>query len=100
MRISDWSSDVCSSDLSELQRRKARQREHEADDPEADDHGRFRPSEMLEMMVNGSHSEHALAGGLVACDLHDHRHRFKHEQAADDSQIGRASCRERGCMYV
>src|SRR3546814_6967796 len=36
---------------SQLQRGEAREREHEADDPEADDDSRLRPAHLLEMMV-------------------------------------------------
>ena len=38
------------------------------------------------MMVDRRHLEHALAGELERHHLHDDRHRFEHEQPADDRQ--------------
>ena len=37
-------------------------------------------------MVDRRHPEHALAGELERDHLHDHRHRFEHEQPADDGE--------------
>ena len=50
----------------ELERGEADQREDQADDPEADDDRRLGPAELLEMVVDRRHPEHALAGALVA----------------------------------
>ena len=64
----------------------AREREHDRDDPEADHDLRLGPAHLLEVMVDRRHPEHALAGELERDHLHDHRHRFEHEQPADDRQ--------------
>ncbi len=42
--------------------------------------------ELLEVMMDRRHPEHALAGQLERHHLHDHRHGFEHEQAADHRQ--------------
>src|SRR5688500_1265343 len=70
----------------QLQGRQAGERQHEADDPEADDDRRLRPAELLEMVVDRRHPEDALAGALVDQDLDDHRQRLDDEQAADDAE--------------
>src|SRR3546814_17856127 len=74
MRISDWSSDVCSSDLRDIRGQHGRR--HAGGDgaepvakPDAGDDG-----------------------GALWCGGDDRR--------AGDRQIGRASCRERVCQYV
>src|SRR3546814_1482133 len=72
MRISDWSSDVCSSDL--LSRARRRERAAQADQAV----GKFRQESWC------------AAGGR---DVHERR-------ACALPQIGRASCRERVCQYV
>src|SRR5437763_4098759 len=63
----------------QLERGQARQRKHHGDDPEADHNLRLGPAELLEMMMQGCHLEHALAGELERGHLHDHRHGFQHE---------------------
>src|SRR3546814_5046859 len=83
LRISDWSSDVCSSDLVE-----GRVLAHQDD-------------------VHGGEVDHLRPahGGVIAA-LAPYRHRarpgidpaFPEEQVA--REIGRASCRERVCQYV
>src|SRR5215813_9295847 len=70
----------------QLQRRQSHERKHHRDDPEPDHDLRLGPAELLEVMVDRRHPEHALAGELERDHLHDHRHRFEHEQAADDRQ--------------
>src|SRR3546814_16360471 len=77
MRISDWSSDVCSSDL----RRAPQQRPQRADDVRDVD--------------------------IAGRDLVEHRCEEKEVVATDQrdfdvtlAEIGRASCRERVCQYV
>src|SRR3546814_3462474 len=80
MRISDWSSDVCSSDL-----RPCDEREQCRDDQ----HSRLR------------REHHAAAVEIVGdraredADQHD-----RDRRARLNEQIGRASCRERVCQYV
>src|SRR3546814_1290130 len=71
MRISDWSSDVCSSDL--RGQREAGEAGH----------------------------EHAAAAEDVAEPAAgDQHHGIGQAIGGDDEQIGRASCRERVCQYV
>src|SRR3546814_5251981 len=94
MRISDWSSDVCSSDLfGEIIRA---------------------PDEVLEMdgMPRGLHVlDHAgIERGRILLDLHPVALRqggpgvlpYEHHQISmiGTLEIGRASCRERVCQYV
>src|SRR3546814_13127933 len=100
MRISDWSSDVCSSDL--LGRRQARRREQAAGILLAHVVG-----EGLEALAAGGDEvlvEHPLAAVVtleqplveqleqpaVAVEAH----------LEEEVEIGRASCRERVCQYV
>src|SRR3546814_1280758 len=71
MRISDWSSDVCSSDL-------------------------FRPEQGQKTIVGEQildRLDNEEKAGLREI-------RFLHEQTLLFCQIGRASCRERVCQYV
>src|SRR3546814_9837886 len=98
MRISDWSSDVCSSDLRERERPGERL-------------GRARKLAVA--------AEHAVAGeqghgGGAGREAALHRQRFPHwiafvlgeaegvlaRRAEGGAEIGRASCRERVCQYV
>src|SRR3546814_14246750 len=97
MRISDWSSDVCSSDLprSEWDRLDTGQRR------------------LVESFIEGFN---ALGQGLAVERLSFHRDKqavlaVRLDQSADQpilrlndtsdtEQIGRASCRERVCQYV
>src|ERR1700676_3908371 len=72
--------------LSQLQGRQPGEREHDRNDPDANDDLRLGPAELLEMMVDRRHLEHALAGELKRHHLHDDGHRFEHEQPADDRQ--------------
>src|SRR3546814_7342533 len=79
MRISDWSSDVCSSDL--------------------------RPPGHL-LQVFESLGEDAAIAPKLAVDLHQVAGQLVgalvvlERQRRGDGQIGRASCRERVCQYV
>src|SRR3546814_6102026 len=85
MRISDWSSDVCSSDLlARLLRQRLGGRR-----------GFFHQGAVaLRHLVHAAHSRVDLleAGGLLA--------RGGGDLGDDVREIGRASCRERGCQYV
>src|SRR5487761_2288691 len=72
--------------LSQLQRREARKRQHHRDNPEADDDLRLGPAELLVVVMDRRHPEHALAGQLERHDLHDHRHRLEPEKAANDGE--------------
>src|SRR3546814_4259207 len=91
MRISDWSSDVCSSDLiNRLKRdRNAVILAHNYQTPEifhcvADIVG--------DSLALAREAEQSDADVIVLCGVH-----FMAETA---KQIGRASCRERVCQYV
>src|SRR3546814_3303123 len=80
MRISDWSSDVCSSDLAADAVERVLQRER------VDDRGQH-------AHVVGRGALHAARGGRNAAE----DVAATHHQA---DEIGRASCRERVCQYV
>src|SRR3546814_8148370 len=90
MRISDWSSDVCSSDLVDA----------DVEDGEA----AVAPGVALGI----ERADHGRDVGLQEADPHDDQgqreveHRLARgvRNGADGVQIGRASCRERVCQYV
>src|SRR3546814_16403359 len=75
MRISDWSADVCSSDLRTLCAQVA--------------------AELAERVAHVGRGAHLVVGQAVD----DHRHAARSVALVAD-QIGRASCRERVCQYV
>src|SRR3546814_1370758 len=77
MRISDWSPDVCSSDLVILRERFL------AVDAERPHHGEI---------VEGEEEGILAVGSIGMFVIHPRRH--------DEDEIGRASCRERVCQYV
>src|SRR3546814_8743304 len=77
MRISDWSSDVCSSDL--------RQSKPPGDD---DLHGLSDNTLQLDPGATATSNVFPLRGSLPQ------------EIAIEPTKIGRASCRERVCQYV
>src|SRR3546814_7125964 len=79
MRISDWSSDVCSSDLA------TRRWQDPGLDPAVDP----REPSGLQAAISGSRRERYAGDGPAGV----------HEWL-DALQIGRASCRERVCQYV
>src|SRR3546814_9679049 len=78
MRISDWSSDVCSSDLPLRQRL--------ADPPW---HNRWQATRPITLAMLLEHSAGWFDMG-----------RAEFDSADPTPQIGRASCRERVCQYV
>src|SRR3546814_2935616 len=82
MRISDWSSDVCSSDLSAQQLVEvASRRQHE--------------------QVAADLAKELAADGRLRLAPHSSQLPASSIQLDDGTaQIGRASCRERGCQYV
>src|SRR3546814_3690241 len=88
MRISDWSSDVCSSDLVDLHAQAVAAREGVVWRDEV--HRRGAGADR-----NGN--------GLTVAQRHDERSisdRGVDRGGVNDSEIGRASCRERVCQYV
>src|SRR3546814_18835890 len=99
MRISDWSSDVCSSDLDlkvivtsatiDTERFAA----HFGGAPVVDVEGSGHPVEVRYRPLEGEGEDkgerQVLDGVPAACD-----------DIARERQTGRASCRERGCQYV
>src|SRR3546814_9891167 len=76
MRISDWSSDVCSSDL--------RRKTPETDEQIGCQADAFPTEEHLDEIVRG----------------HEHQHREGEEREIGEEEIGSASGRERVCQYV
>src|SRR3546814_6769967 len=84
MRISDWSSDVCSSDLHEAE---LRLRAAEANLERLDD-------------VIGALEEQLKALKRQARQASRYRNLNDHIRRAEAIEIGRASCRERVCQYV
>src|SRR3546814_9826813 len=84
MRISDWSSDVCSSDLDEVVGGEHRKQDERRQDAEGD------PED----------------GGEA--DAHEHAGRVDHvpfgvapqDEGEEQAEIGRATCRERVCQCV
>src|SRR3546814_13941407 len=97
MRISDWSSDVCSSDLLSAAHRIAASLVAIVD---------LQPS--AEMRHDGIIIEprprHIVGADGDIRDCHRSlpldRHRRFRRIVVDDAEIGRASCRERVCQYV
>src|SRR3546814_11888864 len=102
MRISDWSSDVCSSDLEQSCRVGCPKRQRKA-------------IGMMEVGLPGRMTKRPIA--LRSFDLLDHRrqrelrsrvgentrfdtHCVAARRALDLHKIGRASCRERVCQHV
>src|SRR3546814_6567049 len=80
MRISDWSSDVCSSDLNERQMNASRPFPAQA--LHAIDH----------FVPDGRGDEFG--------DFTAKKRNFLDQSGGDRLQIGRASCRDRVCQYV
>src|SRR3546814_8164931 len=87
MRISDWSSDVCSSDLLRLRQRlgeliEKMMIEHEIAHAPADEAGAI--GELRQLLATGLDQR---PGRIIGGER-------------DILQLGRASCRERVCQYV
>src|SRR3546814_3793097 len=85
MRISDWSSDVCSSDLAE-----------ESEHQRRDEHRRHERA--VEERRNGDKKTDR--DGEFQDPKRRERTAVPPSPLADVRQIGRASCRERVCQYV
>src|SRR3546814_12200647 len=101
MRISDWSSDVCSSDLGFGCQRDAGV---VVDDVETAVSAHRRLHEIVDVRFAGYIA--AARERFAAGCLHLRGDRFGvrladvAEDESGDVQTGRASCRERGCQYV
>src|SRR3546814_7340943 len=95
MRISDWSSDVCSSDLASVPGRLGRL------PAAARDRGRDGDRLMARAIMGGDFRaiRRAPASAPVA-EQPDPRLALVGQFAAAQGEIGRASCRERVCQYV
>src|SRR3546814_5995466 len=89
MRISDWSSDVCSSDLGIVSEDLARNLRIETENV----HASRRPMATVDMRAT---TPELLCGFPVFKDLDD----AELKRVAKRLQIGRASCRDRVCQYV
>src|SRR3546814_15494842 len=90
MRISDWSSDLCSSDLY-----------HSVSDCATDDHGDGH-SDLVGYAFDGFgiFGHYGEDGETLTNDDLDECHGHTHEIEGDGrTEIGRASGRERGCKY-
>src|SRR3546814_5805562 len=83
MRISDWSSDVCSSDLADVARADLK-RHDIVHQPGDEGH---RDEKDHDDAVGGEHLVEMMRGQIAL-------------RPAERHQIGRASCRERVCQYV
>src|SRR3546814_18977039 len=104
MRISDWSSDVCSSDLVEREAIKARLAEHLGvlETLRAEHEALLKThaacaadTERANTLGPRSESTYLnIVGGLLTLLL------GKSPSGMPHSKIGRASCRERVCQYV
>src|SRR3546814_15344791 len=91
MRISDWSSDVCSSDLADPRQLPCRHRTDQDDGAIVDyDKGRkeheLRPGQQQQGSDHNKNQKPAYP--------------VRFEQQYGRIEIGRASCRERVCQYV
>src|SRR3546814_11926570 len=82
MRISDWSSDVCSSDL-------------HLDRLVVDDIAAGIEQSVLPVAGIGVERDVGQDADIIAARILDRRHRAAHQ-----IEIGRASCMERVCQYV
>src|SRR3546814_7991475 len=97
MRISDWSSDVCSSDLHDAAIQLAVQRTELVRASASDDPLRYDDALADQAMVLSQAGRYAQAEPIERAALAGYRTLY----AADSQpEIGRASCRERVCQYV
>src|SRR3546814_16875828 len=107
MRISDWSSDVCSSDLPSRSRAAPDLEGAEDLRAGADDDVVFERRVALHVTLavavnagRGAAEGDALVEGHVVADLRGLADHHAHAVVAEEAEIGRASCRERVCQYV
>src|SRR3546814_11271994 len=103
MRISDWSSDVCSSDLAYLSRLNAFPGVLDGENERlkaAGGQGLIAPAFLIDKAVTAMEATiaDAKAGGSMVESLV--RRTGEAKIAGDWDEIGRASCRERVCQCV
>src|SRR3546814_3286584 len=90
MRISDWSSDVCSSDLSQVAQRRAAVQNAELDVQYT----------VIRAPVDGVVLSRTVEPGQTVAASFQTPVLFSIAEDLSKMQIGRASCRERVCQYV
>src|SRR3546814_11564486 len=98
MRISDWSSDLCSSDLRDQPLRRETQRD--AGDAAESEQACDGKAERLHHHQRGDHHDRGgdgLSDGIRRRFVEIRSLRLRADM---EIQIGRASCRERVCQYV
>src|SRR3546814_10805706 len=100
MRISDWSSDVCSSDLSLPWLARATPPEAAKRQPTASFSTPDKPVEGRMVLRNRTGDALATQTRGLFGARPDIRWRIIGERARAEGQIGKASCRERECQYV
>src|SRR5215471_16504830 len=70
----------------DLQRRETDKGEYDGDDPEPDHNRGLAPAELLVVVVDRCHLEHALAGQAKRYDLDNHRDRLEDKKTADNGE--------------
>src|SRR3546814_9822588 len=113
MRISDWSSDVCSSDLNDIdvegkqrlpvfirERRHDQQADDEHQRIDRHDDGREALHDEIDDAVMRAHDQARGAKVLGSGHYRTPNNLRANTRVNARLKIGRASCRERGCQYV
>src|SRR3546814_10567144 len=98
MRISDWSSDVCSSDLPDVKGREQILKVHMRKVPLADDVVPMTIARGTPGFSGADLANLVNEAALFAARENSRNVRMDHFDKA--REIGRASCRERECQYV
>src|SRR3546814_9991791 len=99
MRISDWSSDVCSSDLPDMNDEANKEQQEEA--PTGDGHPVVIMTFSSHPIMNFSLAGFQFTKGTLQFRAGDEERLAAFEKLYDSlPQIGRASCRERVCHQV
>src|SRR3546814_4718248 len=95
MRISDWSSDVCSSDLL-----GERRREIAVDAHDLAGRAHLQPKHRIDAGETGEGKNRFLYGDMAKVAVIDLKVPEGRERLSGHHEIGRAACRERVCQYV
>src|SRR3546814_4007314 len=98
MRISDWSSDVCSSDL--INAVRATLKRVAATGSRVLISGPAGSGKEVAARLLHSWSQRADNAFVIVNSARITPERFEQELFGEEIEIGRASCRERGCQYV